>query len=104
MSTGKKCPHCGGSMRCKDSRPSSVPDVLWRRVHECTVCGRRMSTHEIVVGEEGTGASSMEAKVHEFLICVDTIASDIFGEKFRMSAAQIGRRLGNARSVRGRKK
>ncbi len=37
------CPYCGGSSRVIDSRPMS--DGVRRR-RECTVCGRRFTTHE----------------------------------------------------------
>ena len=45
MSAGIICPECSGPTRCFNSRP--VAFGRYRR-RECTHCGHRFSTHEVV--------------------------------------------------------
>lgn len=52
MSEFKVCPKCFGTLRVVDSRESTLPGVLRRRRLKCEQCKCRITTHEIVVGED----------------------------------------------------
>lgn len=51
--TGVVCPSCGkNGMGVRDTRRATGDGALIRRRRVCHSCGYRMTTHEIIVGDE----------------------------------------------------
>lgn len=64
--TSKPCPSCGGSMVTKDSRGHVSPEILVRRRVCCTSCGKRYTTHEIIVDDmTQVGAIMVTVAAHD---------------------------------------
>lgn len=91
----KRCPHCGSGLRTKDSRPSHVPDVLCRRRLQCTGCGARFTTHEIIVDDLTTvGAAMITVAAHDR--AVEAIG-ELIAHLDASDVAQVRRSLGQIR-------
>lgn len=79
-----QCPFCeSGQMIVKDSRPTTDDDVFRRRRRECNSCKKRVTTHEVIIGEVGIGWEQAQRLAVRFLDRIEVAAKDVYGDEFR---------------------